>query len=124
MYHDILRACGLPVGEETLMAENDRNIPVLQSFWHDNQDGTLDKYKYNQLAFIDGQQRFVLRAGSWMYAPVGKNCKEPVFEYVQKGFNPLEELHLSVERKKYLEKSIKDFSQFSDQISRNGKSSK
>ena len=122
MYHDILRASGLPTEEGTLMEEHDRNMPVLQSFWYDNDDKTLEKYKYNQFAFIEGEKRFVMRNGSWMYAPVSKNGIEPVFEYVQKNFNPLEELHLSTERKKYLKQSVKDFSQFSGQIINGSKS--
>ncbi len=116
MYHDIIRASGLPTDEGTLMEEHDRNMPVLQSFWYDNEDKTLEKYKYNQFAFIEGDKRFVMRNGDWMYAPVSKNGMEPLFEYVQKDFNPLEELHLSAERKKYLTQSVADFSQFSNQI--------
>ncbi len=121
MYHDILRACGVPTDEGTLMQESDSNLPFLQSFWYDNEGRTLPKYKFNQMAFIEGDQRFALRAGEWMYAPVGKDGKEPTFEYVQKNFNPLEELHLSAERKKYLEKSVKDFSSFSEMIMQKGK---
>jgi hypothetical protein len=56
-----------------------------------------------------------------MYAPVGHNGSEPLFEYVEKSFNPLEELNLEAGRKKYLEKSIKDFSGFSEKIMNKGK---
>jgi len=121
MYHDILRSCGANADEGTLMKECENNLPVLQSFWYDNDGATLPKYKYNQVAFIEGNKRFVLRAGEWMYAPVGANGQEPFFEYVQKDFRPLEELSLSAERKKYLEQSIKDFSVFSDKIMNKGK---
>ena len=56
-----------------------------------------------------------------MYAPVGKQGDEPVFEYVEKSFNPLEELNLEAGRKKYLEQSIKEFSGFSEKIMNKGK---
>ena len=120
MQQDILRACGLHE-EGTLMEERDNNLPLLQSFWYDNDGKTLQKYKYNQMAFIEGDKRFVLRAGNWMYAPATKEGKEPTFEYVQQNFNPLEELRLSEQRKKYLEQSVKDFSVFSEKIMNKGK---
>lgn len=121
MHHDILRACGIDPGPETLMQEQDSNLPLLQSFWYDNEGHTLDKYKYNQLAFIEGNKRFVLRAGNWMYAEVGAQGKEPLFEYVQQNFNPLEEVNFSAERKKYLEQTIQTFNVFSDKVMNKGK---
>ena len=121
LHHDILRSCGLATDEGTLMQEKENNLPLIQSFWYDNDGKTLDKFKYNQVAFIEGDKRFVLRAGEWMYAPVSQNGNEPFFEYVQQNFNPLEELQLEAGRKKYLEQSIKDFSVFSDKIMNKGK---
>jgi len=121
MFNDLLRACGVDTGNETLMKEADDNLPLIESFWYDNDGRTLDKYKYNQVAFIQHDKRFVLRAGEWMYAPVGKQGDEPVFEYVEKSFNPLEELNLEAGRKKYLEQSIKEFSGFSEKIMNKGK---
>ena len=81
----------------------------------------MNKYKFSQAAFIEGDKSWVHRAGNWMYAPVGTNGKEPAFEFVEQGFNPVEELRLSVERKKYLERSLKDFSVFSDKVMNKGK---
>lgn len=121
MYHDILRTCGVDAGDSTLMKESQENLPVLQSFWYDNDGKTLDKFKYNQVAFIEDDKRFVLRAGEWMYAPVSSSGIEPTFEYVEKSFNPLEELSLEADKKKYLEQSIKDFSVFSEKIMNKGK---
>ncbi|MES2620497.1 MAG: sulfatase-like hydrolase/transferase [Bacteroidota bacterium] len=120
LHHDILRAAGLNDEGQTLMGERDNNLPVLESFWYDNEGHTLDKYKYNQTAFIHGDKRFVNRAGNWMYAPVSNNGSEPPFEWVEKGFNPIEESNLSAERKKYLENSLKDFKVFSDKVMSKG----
>lgn len=119
---DILRAVGLtPESPETLMEETPHNLPFLQSFWYDNEGKTLDKYKYNQLAFIEGHMRYVWRAGKWMAAPVGDPGHEPRFEYVENNFNPLEEAKLDTERKQYLEKRIKEFNVFSDKVMNKGK---
>ena len=81
----------------------------------------MQKYKYNQIAFINGDKRFVQRAGNWMYAPVSNNGTEPTFEFVEKNFNPIEELNLPAERKKYLEQSLKGFTEFSNKIMSKGK---
>jgi len=116
MHHEILNSCGLDNEGGTLLRETESNLPVLQSFWYNNEEQTMLKYKYNQVAFIHNDKRFVQRAGNWMYAPVGSNGSEPLFEYVERGFNPVEELNLPAGRKKYLEKSLKDFSLFSDKI--------
>ena len=121
MYHDILRAVNSETGDNTLMKEAENNLPLLESFWYDNDGRTMDKYKYNQVAFIEGDKRFVLRAGEWMYAPVSNNGSEPTFEYVEKSFNPIEELDLEAGRKKYLEQSIQEFSVFSEKIMNKGK---
>lgn len=116
MHHQILKSCGLDNEGGELLTETDNNLPVLQSFWYNNEEKTMQKYKYNQLAFIEGNKRFVQRAGNWMYAPVGNNGAEPTFEWVEKGFNPIEELQVSAERKKLLKKCVKDFGAFSDKI--------
>ena len=121
IHHDILNAVGLSAEGKTMMEECDNNLPVLESYWYNNEGRTMNKYKFNQAAFIEGDKRFVHRAGNWMYAPVGTNGKEPAFEFVEQGFNPVEELRLSVERKKYLERSLKDFSVFSDKVMNKGK---
>lgn len=121
MHHEILNSCGLDNEGGTLLRETENNLPVLQSFWYNNEERTMEKYKYNQVAFIEGDKRFVQRAGNWMYAPVYGNGAEPTFEFVDKNFNPLHELNLQADRKKYLEKSLNEFSVFSDKIMNKGK---
>lgn len=116
MHQSILEACGINDMEGGLLEETATNLPVLQSYWYDNEGQTLDQYKYNQLAFIEGDDRFVLRAGKWMHAKVATNDIEPTFKLVENKFNPVEELKLGAERKLYLDRSIKDFSSFSDKI--------
>lgn len=116
MQHDILQAVGIGNNNSTMMEEREDNLPMLESFWYDNEGLTMEKYKYNQAAFIDGDKRFVFRAGKWMYAPVGSNGQEPTFEYVEKNFNPIQELQMPVLRKKYLEETFSEFTAFSDKV--------
>lgn len=119
--NDILNAVGLDNEGGTIMSETENNLPMLQSYWYDNEGQTLDKYKYNQTAFIHNDKRFVLRAGKWLYAPVGTGGSEPTFEPVEQNFNPIEALNLPADRKAFLEKQVRDFSVFSDKIMNKGK---
>lgn len=121
MHYDILRSVGLNDEGKTLMEERENNLPLLESFWYDNEGHTLPKYKYNQVAFMEGEKKFILRAGDWMYAPVTADGKEGNFEYVQKNFNPLEELQLQESRKKYLQDAVSSFSVFSEKIMNKGR---
>lgn len=121
IHQEILREAGLPA-DGTMMAETEENLPLLQSYWYDNEGKTLPKYKYNQFAFIEGNHRFVQRAGQWMAAPVtANNGQEPVFTYVEKGFNPLQEAGLSAARKKFLEEQYAQYAIFSEKIMNKGK---
>lgn len=121
MHYDIIRAAGIHENDNTMMEERENNLPMLQSFWYDNEGHTMDKYKYNQVAFIDGTERFVLRAGKWMHAPVKGPDGEPTFEFVEQGFNPIEAIGLPEARKKYLQENIRNFSEFSNKVMNKGK---
>lgn len=117
MYQDILRAVNVKNDGQTMMEETAENLPVLESYWYNNEGRTMEKYKLNQMAFIEKNQRFVLRGEQWMQAPVGETgVNEPKFQAVEKGFNPLEELKLSADRQKYLEEHVKNYKVFSDKI--------
>jgi len=117
VFHDILRAVELKNDGQTMMEETAENLPFLESYWYNNEGRTMEKYRVNQMAFIHGDQRFVLRDKNWMQAPVGPTgVAEPKFQFVEKGFNPIEELSLTVDRKKYLTEQVKNYSAFSDMI--------
>lgn len=119
--NDILRACGIGHEGGSLFDEDARSMPILQSFWYNNQGNTMDKFLYNQIAFIEGDQRYVYRDNknrdfSWLTAPVGKNGEEPHFEPMEKGYSPLEEKVVDLERRAYLKKTFQDFEDFSNNI--------
>jgi hypothetical protein len=117
MFQDILRAVNVKNDGQTMMEETAENLPILESYWYNNEGRTMEKYKLNQMAFIEKNKRFVLRGEQWMQAPVGETgVNEPKFQAVEKGFNPLEELKLSADRKKYLDEHVKNYKMFSDKI--------
>lgn len=130
MYNDILSAAGAPHDGGTLHEETPDNLPVLQSYWYNNNHETLDRYRYNQMCFIEGNQRFVYRDTvdkkfRWLQAPVdeliGGFKTEPNFEEVEATFDPIEEVVQDTARKEYLRRKVKEFKEFSDKIDRHPK---
>jgi Sulfatase len=116
IHQSIMKACGDDTISQDLFEESDTTIPILQSFWYNNEGLTLPKYKYNQICFVEGDQRYVNRAGEWLQAPVGTTGAEPIFQKIGTQTNPLEELKLSAERRAYMQQVFGDFSTFSEQI--------
>jgi hypothetical protein len=116
IHQSILHACGDETVSDSLFQESDTNIPILQSYWYNNEGLTLPKYRYNQICFIEGEQRFVNRAGEWLHAPIGKTGAEPTFSPTGNTTNPIEELDMSPERRAYMRKVYGDFTTFSDRI--------
>lgn len=130
IHHDILKAAGVPHEGGTLMDEQPENLPVLQSYWHNNDNKTLPEYRYNQLCFIDGDDRYVYRDDidknfKWLHAKAAKMNQqpdqEPVFEPVERGFDPIEEVLKDQSRKQYLRTKVIEFEQFSNTIPKHPK---
>lgn len=124
IFNDLLRKVNpAAAGHETLFQESAENLPLIQSYWYNSNGQTLDRYRYNQMAFVKNDHRFVLRDDvnknlSWLTAPVAKNGKEPTFEKITADTNPVEELVEDREQKSFLKKTVKDFTTFSQAISR------
>ena len=118
IYHSILEAAGFDHQSANLFVESPRSLPILQSYWYNNEGHTLDQYKYNQFCFIEGSDRYVMRGGKWLHAPIASGGIEPTFQSIGGNTNPIEELKLEADRKKYLLESTGNFSMFSDEIMR------
>jgi hypothetical protein len=123
VYDDILARVGVKTGGETLFKESSANLPMLQSYWYNNDQKTLPQFKFNQLCFVQGKDRFVYRDDvnrnyRWMHAPIQApaDAAEPFFQPVAANFDPIEEVVTDIERKAYLKQSFSEFRQFSDSI--------
>jgi hypothetical protein len=123
MYDDILAAVGIKTDGDTLFTEGPSNIPMLQSYWYNNDNKTLPQFRYNQLCFVQGKDRFVYRDDvnrnyRWMHAPVKTEAEvtEPPFQPVEATFDPIEEVVTDTARKTYLKQSFSEFKEFSNTI--------
>lgn len=112
----ILEAAGLGPQQANLFQEGPTTLPLLQSYWYNNDGSTMPQYKYNQICFIKDEGRYVLRGGKWLSAPVANGRPEPLFEPMGEGLNPVEDLSLDPEQRNYLRNAISSFSRFSEEI--------
>ena len=116
IHQSILEAAGFEKQTANLFEETPYSLPLLQSYWYNNDGRTMEKYKYNQFCFINGDDRFVLRNGQWMQAPVSDGGPEPTFQYLGNNINPIEDLNLDAEKRKYISETLSNFNKFSDEI--------
>ncbi|MCW3126146.1 MAG: hypothetical protein JWO03_1804 [Bacteroidetes bacterium] len=117
IHQSILEAAGCEKQDGNLFEETPQAMPLLQSYWYNNEGHTLDKYKYNQFCFVEGNDRYVLRGDKWMYAPVSvQGIDEPTFDFIGEGANPIHDLGLDPEKKQFLSNTIEDFRRFSDAL--------
>lgn len=123
LYHSIVKACGGNNTSASVLDEPEESKSVLQSYWYNNHNKTLDKFKYNQICFIEDNNRYLYREGNWFTAPVTKNDEqEQTFTPIPGNVNPIEEKIDNATRRKELMAIFNDFTAFADKIG-NGKNS-
>ncbi len=101
----------------SLLDDPNRSVPVLESFWYNNNGLTLPQFRINQYAFVAGDLRYAHRSDRWYVAPVTRGDeREPAFEPLDPGVNPLEEGVADAERMAALRPHFDAFSAFSAKI--------
>jgi arylsulfatase A-like enzyme len=95
----------------------ERSVPIMQSYWYNNGGRTLERFRYNQFAFVAREQRFVFRHQQWYTAPVTR-ADEPelAFQPLGREVNPLYEPVDSTERLAYVRQAFKGYCAFSDRV--------
>ena len=112
----ILTAAGSPAGNPILLEEPESSLPVMQSYWYNNQGKTLNQFKFNQIAFLAEDNRYLYRQGQWFTAPPQTDGREPVFALVPEGLNPVEEAVRDATRKAAIRQVMRDWTEFSGTI--------
>lgn len=113
VHHAILHACG--IGGWALADEPGRSRPLMQSAWYNSQGRTRAEYRYNQVGFVEGDRRFVRRAGRWLSAPPSTLRHEAPFAPLPRGVDPVEEIADAGRRAEY-RRLISDFEAYSSGI--------
>lgn len=119
VYDSVMEAVGLDHSGPGLFDERATNLPLLESYWYNNQGDTLPKYIYNQFCFVEGKQRYLLRDGVWHHASrQEKGAEEPKFKPFENGADPVEDFVDDPDRRAYLRGAVRDFEDFSETIPR------
>jgi arylsulfatase A-like enzyme len=116
LYSSMCEVIGEKGNGPSVLDEVERSHPIMSSYWYNNKGATHENYKYNQLAFLYGQHRFMLRNGKWYQGPAQTDMDEPGYELVPGNANPVEEMIFDLEQKAYYQKVISEFSEFSGKI--------
>ncbi len=114
VFHGVLREVGDPRGLFHITEEPERSLPVMQSSWYNNQGRTLQRYRYDQIAFVEGDRRFLSRQDVWSSAPVSTVGGEPAFVELPHGVDPIEEAVLP-ERRQRLRETVAAFRAFASE---------
>ena len=121
VFGSVLRAAGdRDAALVSLPHEPWRSMPIMQSYWYNNRGRTHARFRYNQFAFVSGEQRYLYRSDRWYSAPITRQDEpEPPFQPLDEGIDPLHEGVDAAERLAYLRGAFADFRTFSDRVMRN-----
>ena len=118
IFGSVLRAAG--DRDPTLVSLPDepwRSVPIMQSYWYNNRGRTHARFRYNQFAFVAGEQRYLYRSDRWYSAPITRQDEpEAAFRAMDEGIDPLREGVAEAERLAYLRGAFADFRTFSDRV--------
>ncbi len=120
LFHSIAKRAGYKITNgHDMFVNNVHNIPISQSYWYNNHGKTLDRYKFNQFCFHHKGMRYLKKNGTWAIAEstdYDDGMIEVPFKDIEKGVNPIHEVVEDSEVRAYLEKHLKEFSEFEKKI--------
>lgn len=117
LYDSILDAAQIRHAGTGLFGLDTMTTPVIESYWYNNNGKTLPKYQYNQLCFVEGEQRYVLRGGKWHSGKIQEGVeREEAFHALEPGVDPIREAVIGEERQEFLRKTVRGFEEFSARV--------
>ncbi len=116
LFHTILKCCNQPTEGPSLINEAEYSEAIMQSYWYNNKNRTLDQFKHNQFCFLNGEDRYRFCDEKWFHAPKMNNYVEARFKQINGNINPIQQFVLDKQRKTMLQKSFTEFSTFSKRL--------
>lgn len=111
LFDALLAQAGLPHRHD-VTREPEASEVILESCWYNAHGTTLPRYRYNQLAFVEGDTRWLRRDGAWYTAAASTLEGEPSFARVDT--DPVGAL--PYEARRAMRRRISDFEAFSSRI--------
>lgn len=116
LHGTVLRDMGVPSDSLDLLTEPERSITVSESFWYNRDGKTMQKFKFNQFAFLHGPHKYIRRNDEWMRTQYSTGITETEMEDLPKGSSPLEELELEADTRAYLTERFVEFDAYSKSV--------
>jgi arylsulfatase A-like enzyme len=101
-----------------LLDDPARSESLLESYWYNRDGKTLDKYRFNQFAFIDGNEKFIRRNDEWLTSEIANGKMESQFKPLASDVNPIEEVDIPEERRSLLREHFDAYEVFSKNVLR------
>jgi len=116
IHNSILDKCGIQHTPGTLFDHEPCTMPIMESYWYNNQGKTQQKYKYNQICFIEDNVRYLQRKNRWYQASISANGSEPGFVPLSEDADPINDIVKDKDRRQFLKSTLENYSGFSEQI--------
>lgn len=99
-----------------LLESPERSESLLESYWYNRDGKTLDKYRFNQFAFVHDEQKYIRRNDEWLESEIANGSPESGFKPLSPGTNPIEEIEIAEERRSYIRKRFHEYDVFSKNV--------
>ncbi|MEM7102137.1 MAG: sulfatase-like hydrolase/transferase [Bacteroidota bacterium] len=116
IFNSFLHEVGLPTEGPSMVHHPEGSKSIMQSYWYNNRNKTLEKYKFNQICFLFNDNRYLMRNNVWYEAPFKTGYDEPDFKQLPADANPLYDLTIDAKDKQDYLKIMGDFKEFSSKI--------
>jgi arylsulfatase A-like enzyme len=117
LYGTILQRSGVSDDEGIdLLDEPERSEPMLESYWYNRDGKTLNKYRFNQFAFIDDDVKYIRRNDKWLSSRIANSHPETTFQTLPEDVDPIEEIDVSAERRASLRHQYDHYETFSRNV--------
>ncbi len=117
MYGTILNSSGIEdVDAPDLLTEPERSESVLESYWYNRDGKTLDRYRFNQFAFVHDDDKYVRRNDEWLTSEIANGSPETAFKPLPPETNPIEEIDLPKPRREELRDHFHKYDAFSRNV--------
>lgn len=121
LLHDaILSSAGLVDAPSALLVAPESIPSMTESFWYNNRNKTLPRYRYNQFCFVEDGCRFVLRRNRWLSAPIAEGSDEPAFSPLAEDVDPVEDAVADPRRRAILHNAVRGFTHFANGLGVDG----
>jgi len=89
---------------------------MLESYWYNRDGKTLNKYRFNQFAFLDDDTKYIRRNDKWLSSRIANGHPETTFQTLPDDVDPIEEIDVPSERRKALRHQYDHYETFSRNV--------